>query len=159
MQFVPKLQQIELRFEELTRQLADPALIADAAEYRKAAKARSDIAEVVEQVSRMEEGRERTRPGARHAAGAGSGSARKWPRTKPRAWSRNWRASSRRSSSCCCPRIPTTKRTWCSKSAPARAATKPRCSRPRFSACTRATPKRSAGALKSPPPANRRRAA
>ncbi len=47
MQFVPKLQQIEARFEELTRQLADPALIADAAEYRKAAKARSDIEEVV----------------------------------------------------------------------------------------------------------------
>jgi len=48
MQFVPKLQQIEVRFDDLTRQLADPALIADATEYRKAAKARSDIAEVVE---------------------------------------------------------------------------------------------------------------
>src|ERR1035441_8859352 len=48
MQFVPRLQQIEVRFEDLTRQLADPALIADAAEYRKAAKARSDIAEVVD---------------------------------------------------------------------------------------------------------------
>ena len=48
MQFAPKLRQIELRFEDLTRQLADPALIADAAEYRKAAKARSGIEEVVE---------------------------------------------------------------------------------------------------------------
>ena len=48
MQFAPKLQQIELRFADLERQLADPALIADAGEYRKAAKARSDIAEVVE---------------------------------------------------------------------------------------------------------------
>ena len=48
MQFVPRLQQTEVRFEELTRQLADPALIADAAEYRKAAKARSDMAEVVD---------------------------------------------------------------------------------------------------------------
>ena len=48
MQFVPKLQQIEVRFENLTSQLADPALIADAAEYRKAAKARSDISEVVD---------------------------------------------------------------------------------------------------------------
>src|SRR5580700_4298116 len=48
MQFVPKLQQIEVRFEDLTRQLADPGLIADAAEYRKAAKARSDMAEVVD---------------------------------------------------------------------------------------------------------------
>src|ERR1700685_2888697 len=48
MQFASRLQQIELRFEELTRQLADPALIADAGEYRKAAKARSDMAEVVD---------------------------------------------------------------------------------------------------------------
>jgi len=48
MQFVPKLQQIEVRFEDLTRQLADPALIADAAGYRKTAKARSDISEVVD---------------------------------------------------------------------------------------------------------------
>ena len=48
MQFVPKLQQIEVRFEDLERQLANPELIADAAEYRKAAKARSDISEVVE---------------------------------------------------------------------------------------------------------------
>ena len=47
MQFVPKLQQIELRFDELTRQLADPAVIGDSGEYRKAAKARSDMAEVV----------------------------------------------------------------------------------------------------------------
>jgi len=47
MQFGPKLQQIELRFDELTRQLADPAVIGDSGEYRKAAKARSDIAEVV----------------------------------------------------------------------------------------------------------------
>ena len=47
MQFVPRLQQIELRFEELTRQLADPAVTSDAGEYRKAAKARSDLAVVV----------------------------------------------------------------------------------------------------------------
>jgi peptide chain release factor 1 len=47
MQFVPRLQQMEVRFEELTRQLADPAVIGDSGEYRKAAKARSDLAEVV----------------------------------------------------------------------------------------------------------------
>jgi len=32
MQFVPKLDQLERRFEELTRQMADPAVIGDAAE-------------------------------------------------------------------------------------------------------------------------------
>jgi peptide chain release factor 1 len=47
MQFVPKLQQIEVRFEDLTRQLADPAVIGDGEQYRKAAKARSDLDEVV----------------------------------------------------------------------------------------------------------------
>ncbi len=47
MQFVPKLQQIEERFEGLTRQLADPAIISDADQYRKAAKARSELEEVV----------------------------------------------------------------------------------------------------------------
>jgi peptide chain release factor 1 len=47
MQFVPKLQQIEVRFDELTRQWRIPR-DRDAAEYRKAAKARSDIAEVVD---------------------------------------------------------------------------------------------------------------
>jgi len=47
MQFVPKLQQIEVRFEDLTRQLADPAVIGDADQYRKAAKARSELSDVV----------------------------------------------------------------------------------------------------------------
>ena len=47
MQFVPKLDQLEKRFDELTRQMADPAVIGDAAEYRKVTKAQSDIADVV----------------------------------------------------------------------------------------------------------------
>jgi peptide chain release factor 1 len=36
-----------VRFEELTRQLADPAVISDADQYRKAAKAHSELADVV----------------------------------------------------------------------------------------------------------------
>jgi peptide chain release factor 1 len=48
MEFASKLHQIEVRFQDLEQQLADPALIADAGEYRKAAKARSDLQEVVE---------------------------------------------------------------------------------------------------------------
>jgi peptide chain release factor 1 len=47
MQFSERLDETEKRFEELTRQVSDPALIGDAAGYRKAAKARSDIEEVV----------------------------------------------------------------------------------------------------------------
>jgi len=47
MQFLGRLDQTEVRFEELTRQLADPAVITDADQYRKAAKAHSELADVV----------------------------------------------------------------------------------------------------------------
>jgi peptide chain release factor 1 len=47
MLFLPKLDQIEVRFEELTSQLADPEVIADGERYRKAAKNHSDLSEVV----------------------------------------------------------------------------------------------------------------
>jgi len=47
MQFIPKLEQLEKRFDELTAQMADPAVIADSDQYRKVAKEHSDIAEMV----------------------------------------------------------------------------------------------------------------
>jgi peptide chain release factor 1 len=47
MQFAGKLDQIEVRFEELTQQLADPAVINDGEQYRKAARAHSELSEVV----------------------------------------------------------------------------------------------------------------
>src|SRR5271166_5350555 len=47
MQFVPRLDQLEKRFDQLTRQMADPAVISDAGEYRKVTKAQSDIGDVV----------------------------------------------------------------------------------------------------------------
>jgi peptide chain release factor 1 len=47
MQFISRLDQTETRFEELTKQLADPAIMNDAAEYRKASKSYSDLSEVV----------------------------------------------------------------------------------------------------------------
>jgi peptide chain release factor 1 len=49
MQFVQKLDQLEERFEGLTRQLADPAVIGDTDQYRRAAKAHSELSEVVSQ--------------------------------------------------------------------------------------------------------------
>ena len=49
MQFVQKLDQLEERFEDLTRQLADPAVFGDADQYRRAAKAHSELSEVVSQ--------------------------------------------------------------------------------------------------------------
>jgi peptide chain release factor 1 len=47
MQFVPKLEQLEKRFDELNQQMADPAIIADAEQYRKIAKAHSELSGVV----------------------------------------------------------------------------------------------------------------
>ena len=47
MQHQDKLDQLEKHFEHLTGQMADPALISDGAEYRKVAKAHSDLADVI----------------------------------------------------------------------------------------------------------------
>ena len=47
MQFVQKLEQLEKRFEELNHQMADPSVISDGDQYRKVAKTRSELEEVV----------------------------------------------------------------------------------------------------------------
>jgi peptide chain release factor 1 len=47
MQFRQKLDDLEKRFEALTARMADPAVIGDAAEYRKVAKAHSEFSEIV----------------------------------------------------------------------------------------------------------------
>ena len=47
MQFVGKLEHLEKRFDELTAQMADPAVIGDGEQYRKVTKAHSDLSEVV----------------------------------------------------------------------------------------------------------------
>jgi peptide chain release factor 1 len=47
MQYRPRLDETERRFDELTAQMTDPAIISDPAQYRKIAKARNDLAEIV----------------------------------------------------------------------------------------------------------------
>ncbi len=47
MQFREKLEQLEKRFESLNRQMADPAVIGDADQYRKITKTHSELAEIV----------------------------------------------------------------------------------------------------------------
>ena len=47
MQFAKQLDQIELRFEELSQQLADPEIMSDGDRYRKIAKSHSDLSEIV----------------------------------------------------------------------------------------------------------------
>ncbi|HVW83218.1 MAG TPA: peptide chain release factor 1 [Bryobacteraceae bacterium] len=47
MQYSKKLDQIEAHFDELNAQMADPAVINDAEQYRKVSKAHSDLSEIV----------------------------------------------------------------------------------------------------------------
>jgi peptide chain release factor 1 len=47
MEYSQKLDAIEARFEELTRQMTDPAIIGDSDTYRKTAKARSELEDLV----------------------------------------------------------------------------------------------------------------
>ena len=47
MQYTNKLDQLEKHFEELTAQMADPAVISDGEQYRKISKAHSDLSEVI----------------------------------------------------------------------------------------------------------------
>jgi peptide chain release factor 1 len=47
MQYQSRLDEAERRFDELTSQMADPAIISDTGQYRKIAKARNDLAEIV----------------------------------------------------------------------------------------------------------------
>jgi peptide chain release factor 1 len=47
MQFTQKLEQLEKRFDDLTAQMADPAVIGDPEQYRKVTKAHSELSEVV----------------------------------------------------------------------------------------------------------------
>ena len=47
MQYTQRLNEIEARFEDLTRQMADPVVISDSDNYRKVTKQQSDLSEVV----------------------------------------------------------------------------------------------------------------
>src|ERR1700733_14642333 len=47
MQFVPKLEQLEKRFEELNQLMANNAVISDGEQYRKVSKERADLEETV----------------------------------------------------------------------------------------------------------------
>jgi peptide chain release factor 1 len=47
MEFIQKLEQLEKRFDDLNRQMADPVVISDSDQYRKVTKAHSELSEVV----------------------------------------------------------------------------------------------------------------
>ena len=65
MQFAPKLEQLEKRYDELTQQMADPAVISDADQYRKITKAQSEMAELVSKFrewKKVQDGLSQARP-------------------------------------------------------------------------------------------------
>src|SRR5438270_5745827 len=47
MQFAQKLEHLEKRFQGLTDQMADPAVISDSDQYRKVTKAQSELSDIV----------------------------------------------------------------------------------------------------------------
>ena len=55
MYFLEKLTEIEKKYDELTAQLGDAQVLADAARYQKAAKAHAEISEVVEKFRRWKD--------------------------------------------------------------------------------------------------------
>ena len=105
MQYQEKLDGIEARFEDLTRQMADPEIISDNDRYRKTAKQQSELGEVVAKYREWKkvhadlEGARQMLAGARCRAAADGRSRRRAARARARSASRT---SSR---FCCCPRI------------------------------------------------------
>ncbi len=56
-----KLEALEQKFEELTAALADPEVISETTRYQKTAKARADLAEIVEKYRELKEIQKRLR--------------------------------------------------------------------------------------------------
>ncbi len=75
MQFSQRLDDTEARFEDLTRQMADPSVIADGDLYRKTAKARSELEEVVAKYREYKQSKHNYDEATAHARGFGCGSA------------------------------------------------------------------------------------
>ena len=90
MQYQQKLDDIERRFEELTAQMADPAVISDSDAYRKISKQQSDLSDSGRQVSRVEEAVDQNLQEARGRCWQRpTRDCAPWRRTRSRAWSRS----------------------------------------------------------------------
>ena len=93
MQYSQRLDDIEARFEELTRQMADPAVIADADNYRKIAKTRSELEEVVTKYREYKQAK-RNYDDARPMLEESDAELRQMATDEvDAAWSRSWPAS------------------------------------------------------------------
>ncbi len=143
MQYRPKLDEMERRYEELTAQMADASVISDSTQYRKVTKAQSELADIVAKYREwksVNENLEQARA-MQNDAELAEMAKDEILHLEPATGGDRAGAEDRAAA----PRIPTTTRTSCSRSAPARAATKPRSSPTKSSVCTRGSPKRAAG--------------
>ena len=147
-----RLDQIEARYEDLTQRSASPDIVNDSARYQKTAKAHSEITPVVEKYREYKDLTKGIAESKAVFAEEKDPDMRAYAQEElDQACKAGLAQSKKISRFCCCPRIPTTRKTSSSKSALAPAATKPRCSRPRFSACTPVMPKCSGGKSKCSP--------
>ena len=80
---------IEERFEELTGQMADPAVISDDDQYRKVAKAQSELSEVVAKYREWKKATSELEQARGHARGDAMPNCGRWRRMKSRGWSRS----------------------------------------------------------------------
>ena len=55
MHFLPKLEQIEKRYDSLTAELSDPQVFGDPAAYQRSAKAHSELQEIVDRYREWKE--------------------------------------------------------------------------------------------------------
>ena len=87
MQYTNKLDQLEKHFEELTAQMADPAVISDGEQYRKISKAHSDLSEVVDEVPRIPARRRTSWRRPKPCWTSPIPICASWPRSKSNGWS------------------------------------------------------------------------
>ena len=143
-----KLTALEQQYDDLMQLLGSSEVQSDPSEYRKHAKALSEIEPLVE---RFREYRTVVRDIAQteELAAAGDTDMRELAQEELKSLDRPARRAARRNEDrSWSRRIRTTRRTSCSKSGPARAATKPRSLPPSCSGCTASTRSGRAGGSK-----------
>jgi len=142
---IEKLESIEAKYEQMTADMADPAVQADNAKFRTLSKGVSEMQELVDRF------RDYKNIAAQIAA---TEEMLKDPDMRELAQEEMNELTRRRDALLAeikvllVPKIPTTPRTSSSRSAPEPAATKPRCSPRTSSACTAAMPSATAGRWK-----------
>ncbi len=90
MQYSQKLNEIETRFDELTHQMADPAVISDGEAVPQGRQGALRAGRNRRQVPRMEEAEDATTTKRAPCSTNPIRSCARWPTMKSRGWSRSW---------------------------------------------------------------------